>query len=306
MPALGLGTWKSAKGEVGQAVKEAVRAGYRHIDCAYIYLNEAEIGGALRDLMDEGTVKREDLWITSKLWNNRHARGQVEGALRQTLADLGLDYLDLYLIHWPVALREDVLYPEKGDDFVALEDLPLHETWKGMEDAASLGLARHIGVSNFSVKKLDNLIQSARTAPEMNQVECHPFFPQHDLFAFCRKHGIHLTAYSPLGSQDRSAAIKRPGEPSLLQNPVIGEIARNLGCTPAQVLLQWAMRRGMAVIPKSVNPGRIRENLAATEVGLSDADMEKISDLDRGFRYLDGSIWALPGSPYTLQGLWDE
>ena len=305
MPALGLGTWKSAPGEVGAAVEEALRIGYRHLDCAAIYGNEAEIGEALARCFAKGLVSREELWVTSKLWNDRHATDDVVPALEQTLADLRLDHLDLYLIHWPVAQRRGVLGPEKADDLIGLDELPLAATWVGMEAALNAGLCRHIGVSNCSVAKLEGLLANARHKPEANQVELHPYLQQPELVTFCREHGVAVTAYSPLGSLDRPATMKQDDEPLLLEDPVIVEIAGRIGASPAQVLLAWQIERGVAVIPKSVHPGRLKENLDAAELSLAPDDMRAIEGLDRGRRYITGAFWAIEGSAYTLANLWD-
>lgn len=306
MPALGLGTWKSAPGEIGAAVREAIRAGYRHIDCAPIYGNEEEIGRALAECFEDGLASREELWITSKLWNDRHASGEVIPALEETLSDLGLEYLDLYLIHWPVAIRTGLTFPESGVDMVSLEELPLEETWERMEAALAAGLCRHIGVSNFSAAKLARLLGVGRVAPEVDQVELHPYLRQDELVSFCRDNGVIVTAYSPLGSPDRPERLKEDDEPVLLEDPVIRGIAERLGATPAQVLIAWALARDTAVIPKSVNPDRIRENLAAADVSLDDEAMSGIAALDRHRRYIVGHVWAMEGSPYSLGRLWDE
>ena len=202
MPILGLGTWKAEPGVVGNAVREAIRIGYRHIDCAAIYGNEAEIGIALEGAIQEGLVTREELWVTSKLWNNAHAKEGVPIALKKTLADLRLDYLNLYLIHWPVATKPDVVFPRKADDFFSLAEMPLSETWAGMEDCVERGLVKHIGVSNFSINKIEELSNS-KTRPEVNQIELHPYLQQDDMLSYCSTTNIHLTAYSPLGSIDR-------------------------------------------------------------------------------------------------------
>jgi alcohol dehydrogenase (NADP+) len=305
MPALGLGTWNAPPGEVGAAVREALRLGYRHIDCAAIYGNEAEIGEALSAAISEGLVTREQLWITSKLWNNAHAPEDVGPALRRTLADLQLEHLDLYLIHWPVAVRPGVLLPETADDLVPLQELPLSATWAAMETAVEKGLCRHIGVSNFGMATLEDLLGQARIRPVMNQVELHPYLQQSELLAFCEARGVHLTGYSPLGSSGRPAFIRPPGEPVLLEDPTIRAIAERRGLTPAQVLLRWALQRGTAVIPKSVNPARLCENLMAAEGDLAVEDMEAIAGLERGHRYIDGSIWVKQGGPYTLANLWN-
>jgi alcohol dehydrogenase (NADP+) len=306
MPLLGLGTWKSAPGEVGAAVREAIRLGYRHIDCASVYANEPEVGEAIRGAIEAGEVKREELWITSKLWCNAHGRDNVEPALRRTLADLGLEWLDLYLIHWPVPIRPGVAFPSSGNDLLQPEQVPLHSTWEGMEAALQAGLSRHIGVSNFSSRKLHDLIAHCRLRPEVNQVERHPLLQQTALMADCAAAGVHVTAYSPLGSGDRPAALKGANEPVLLENPVIGAIAAEHGCSPAQVLIAWQLQSGISTIPKSVSAARLRENLAAAAIQLTAADLERIGELDQHLRLVDGSFWLMEGSPWTLQTLWDE
>jgi len=306
LPMIGLGTWKSAPGEVGAAVKAAIAAGYRHIDCAAIYQNEAEIGQALRECFAAGWVKREELWITSKLWNDSHAQDQVRPAIERTLNALQLDYLDLYLIHWPVCIQPGLWLPRSGADFVSLTEIPLTETWSGMEALVTAGLSRHIGVSNFSIAKLELLRQAAIIAPEMNQIELHPHLQQPQMLDYCQAHGIHVTAYSPLGSGDRAEAFKAPNEPVLLENPTLVTIANRHHCSPAQVLIAWAIARHTAVIPKSVNPDRIAQNLAAQDLQLSATDLAELASLDQHYRYVDGSFWAMPGSPYTIASLWDE
>lgn len=306
MPLLGLGTWKSAPGEVGAAVREAIRLGYRHIDCASVYANEPEVGEAIRSAIEAGEVKRKELWITSKLWCNAHGRDNVEAALRRTLADLGLEWLDLYLIHWPVPIKPGVAFPSSGEDLLPPAQMPIRDTWEGMEGVLEAGLTRHIGVSNFSSHKLHELLAHCRIRPEVNQVERHPLLQQPALVADCAAEGIHITAYSPLGSQDRPAGLKGADEPVLLKNPVIEAIAAERGCTPAQVLLAWHLQSGISTIPKSVSPARLKENLAAAEITLTPADLEQIGALDQNLRLVSGSFWLMEGSPWSLQNLWDE
>lgn len=302
MPALGLGTWQAPRGEVGEAVREAIRCGYRHIDCAAIYGNEKEIGEALQAAFEAGEVRREELWVTSKLWNTKHERHKVRPALEKTLSDLRLDYLDMYLIHWPVAMKEMV--PHVRNQFLALEEQPIADTWLGMEEVLEAGLTRHIGVSNFSIKKLKKLLETARHRPEMNQVEMHPFLAQKALKTFCEAEKIHMTGYCPIGRPGSSDVPKNA--PHLLDNPVVTGIAGQHNCTSAQVVLAWVMERGTSPIPKSTNPKRLAENLASQNVALTELDMEALNGLDRHFRYVDGSIWVVPGGPYTLENLWDE
>eukprot|EP00199_Chlamydomonas_sp_CCMP681_P002944 CAMPEP_0119106776 /NCGR_PEP_ID=MMETSP1180-20130426/6312_1 /TAXON_ID=3052 ORGANISM="Chlamydomonas cf sp, Strain CCMP681" /NCGR_SAMPLE_ID=MMETSP1180 /ASSEMBLY_ACC=CAM_ASM_000741 /LENGTH=314 /DNA_ID=CAMNT_0007092163 /DNA_START=58 /DNA_END=1002 /DNA_ORIENTATION=+ len=287
IPLVGLGTWKSARGEVKDAVITAVKLGYRHIDCAAVYQNEGEVGEALQELFKSGVVKREDLWITSKLWNSEHAPEKVEKAARQTLKDLQLEYMDLYLIHWP------------------LIDPPIIDTWRAMEALSDKGLAKAIGVSNFGIKKLTALLAEARIPPAVNQVEAHPYNRNSELLEWCTAHGIHLTAYSPLGSGDSAAMMGRADStPSPLADPVVAQIAESLGKTTGQILIRWACQRGTSVLPKSVKPERIASNLDVQTWSIPEDMMAKLNNLQQ-IRMLPGTFLVKPSGPFeSVTELW--
>lgn len=306
MPVLGLGTWKSAKGEVYEVVRKAIEIGYRHFDCASFYGNESEIGMAISDAIKNGDVAREDLWITSKLWNNRHKKDDIQAACEITLKDLTLDYLDLYLIHWPVVLQNQASYAQQSSDLISLSEVPLTQTWQGLIDLKEKGLTKHIGVSNFSIKKINQIIEESGVVPEVLQIELHPFLQQPKILNFTQEKGIFLTGYCPLGSADRPAVRILADEPKLFQQQIILDIAKDKDISPAQVILAWAVNRGTSVIPKSVNPERLKQNLEAADIELSTQEMTEMNSLDLHYRYIKGDFWCLEGSDYTLENLWDE
>jgi len=279
MPIFGLGTWKSDPEKVEQAVITALEAGYRMIDCAAAYGNEKSVGEAFKKVFSEGKIKREEVFVISKLWNTNHAKEHVEPALRQTLKDLQLDYLDLYLVHFPVSfkhqgipMKEMIPRDEKGD--IEWGGVPMAETWAGMEEVHHKGLAKAIGVCNYHLTGLIDLMASAKVKPAVNQVETHPYLSRQDLVRECKKFGIQVMAYSPLGS---SAS----GDKGPMKDFRIEEIAKYNGKNPGQVILRWLTQRGIIVIPKSENPDRIKGNIQIANFRLSDEEMKKIDELNR-------------------------
>ncbi|MFZ4724367.1 MAG: aldo/keto reductase [Paludibacter sp.] len=301
IPTIGLGTWLSKSNEVYDAVLYAIRIGYRHIDCAYIYRNEKEIGKALTFAVNTGLVKREELFITSKLWNSDHSPERVELAIRKSLRDLQLDYLDLYLIHWPIVFKTGQELARDASDLVSLDLMPIADTWKAMEKIQQKGLTKHIGVSNFNIPKLKLLLDNSNVNPEVNQIELHPYLQQNELVNFCKGNNIILTAFSPLGSRHLMNS-----DAGLTREEIIISIAQKHKCSPAQVLLAWGMQRGIAVIPKSVNPTRIQENINSKSVELDNNDLIEIAGLERNLRMGKGAYCVFPDGVYTLKNIWEE
>jgi aldehyde reductase len=275
MPIIGLGTYNSTGNSVYQSVKDAIHIGYRHIDTAYLYQNEKEIGKALKEVFAEGKVKRQEVFVISKLWHTFHSRSRVIEGIKKSLENLGLEYLDLFLIHFPFGLKEGTneMTPKDSEGHVLFSDVDYIDTWKGMEDAVNQGLTKSIGFSNFNSKQIDRVLEVAKIKPTVNQVECHPYLNQKKLFDFCKERKIELTAYSSLGN----------GE--LLKEPKIVEIAKELNATAAQVLIRYEAQRGIVVNPKTTNKARILENFSIFNLTLSEQDMHSIDSLNKNLRY---------------------
>lgn len=299
MPIIGLGTWKSEPNKVGQAVEYALsECNYHHIDCAAIYCNEKEIGNYLKKVFESEKVKREDIFITSKLWNTDHRKDAVQKACEKTLSDLNLEYLDLYLMHWGVAIppNEDPGSNPQGRLAVTLDEngvlitekVSVRETWEAMEKLVEIGLVKAIGVANFTTTMLIDLLSYAKIKPAVNQIELHAYLQQPELLEFCKYNNIVITAYSPLGSPGNS---KDKGFPVLLEDKIVNEIAQSHNKTPAQILIRWAIQRETIVIPKSVTPERIKENVDVFDFELSESEMKQIANLDRNLRFVNPSIW---------------
>jgi diketogulonate reductase-like aldo/keto reductase len=309
MPAIGLGTFGSdhvTADEVAAAVKGAAAAGYRHFDCASVYRNEDRIGFALREIISGG-IPREQLWITSKLWNDKHAEADVIPSFRQSLADLQLDYLDMYLIHWPFPN----FHPPGCDASSRSPDARpyIHEnymkTWRQLEKLVDLGLVRHIGTSNMTIPKLKLLLPDARIKPAVNEMEMHPHLQQTGLFEFVRAHGIAPIAYSPIGSPGRPERDRTPADTVDIEDPVIARLAQRLGVHPAVVCVKWAAQRGATPIPFSVNPRNYLANLQGVlSPPLTDADMAAIAGIDKNCRLIKGQVF-LWKQDQTWEDLWD-
>lgn len=299
---IGFGLWKIAPDVCSDVVYSAIKMGYRHLDSACDYGNEKEVGAGIARALADGVCRREDLWVTSKLWNTYHQREHVKPALERTLSDLGLDYLDSYLIHFPIAQPyvpfddryppEWVFDPQSSEPCMLTAPVPLYETWQAMEAVKEEGLARHIGVCNYNTGLLNDLMSYATIKPSELQIESHPYLTQTNLIRLAHNYGLEVSAFSPLGALSYVELNMAEASDSVLTQPLVLEIAQRLDRTPAQVVLRWGIQRGCSVITKSSNAGRMQENLQALDFELDEADMESISALNSNRRFNDPGVFC--------------
>jgi D-xylose reductase len=297
MPAVGLGLWKIDPKDVAQAVYDAIKVGYRHLDSAADYGNEAEVGAGIARAISHGLCTREELWITSKLWNTFHRQEHVTAACRKSLDDLGIEYFDLYLVHFPIALRfvdfadryppEWIFDPTAAEPRMERDNVALSETWGGMEHLVDQGLAREIGVCNYNSGLLHDLMSYARIKPAMLQLESHPYLTQEAMLRTARDYDIAVTAFSPLGAASYLELDMATEQESVLSEPTVTQIATRLHVSAAQVVLKWGLQRGTAVIPKTSKPERLLENMTLEGFELSDDDMAAINALNKNRRFND-------------------
>lgn len=297
MPSVGLGLWKIPGEQVPGLIVEAVKAGYRHLDSAADYGNEEAVGKGIKEVLAQGLCSREALWVTSKLWNTYHRPEHVRLACEKSLTDLGLDYLDLYLIHFPISLKFvdfDTRYPpewfhdpDAEDPGMVIDPVPLQDTWRAMEELVEAGLVKEIGVCNYNSGLLNDLQAYARIKPAMLQVESHPHLTQERLLRLANNYNMAVTTFSPLGSLSYVDLGMAGEEESLLHSPAVVDAAQRTNKTAAQVLLRWGIQRGTAIIPKTSNPERLSENLSLFDFALSEAEMKAISALNKNRRYND-------------------
>ncbi len=314
IPPIGFGLWKVDKEICVQTVFDAAAAGYRHFDSACDYGNEEQVGAGLKKVVSDGVCTRDDLWVTSKLWNTYHRPEHVRAACERSLKDLGLDELDLYLIHFPIPLKyvpfetrypPEWLYdPEAATPQMIPDPVPRADTWGAMEDLVEAGLVKQIGVCNYNSALLTDLMAYARLKPSVLQIESHPYLTQEKLIRLAQGYGLDVTAFSPLGALSYVSIGGAEMGDSVLTERVVTEIAARHGKTPAQVVLRWGIQRGTAIIPKTVNRNRMAENLAITEFALPEDDMTAISALNQNRRFNDPGVFC-EGQFGTLYPIFD-
>ncbi|MCC9606005.1 aldo/keto reductase [Blastopirellula sp. JC732] len=297
LPLVGLGTWKIDAAILPDLIVAAIEAGYRHIDCACDYGNEEAVGAGLQKALQQGLCRREDLWITSKLWNTYHRPEHVRAAAERSLRDLQIDYFDLYHIHFPIALEyvsPETRYPpawffdpSAAEPAMRPIAVPQAETWQAMQELKTAGLARHLGVCNFNISLLREITAATLATPAVLQVELHPYLAQTRLIRYCQQQGIAVTGYSPLGAPSYVPLGMATSEEDLLSDETILAIAEAHSKTPGQIALKWNVQRGVAVIPKTSRVQRLAENLALFDFELSEPQMKAINQLDRHRRFND-------------------
>ena len=297
MPAIGLGLWKIAREDTAEMVRLAIAEGYRHLDSAADYGNEAEVGEGLQAALTEGRVRREELWVTSKLWNTFHWPKHVRAACERTLQDLRLSELDLYLIHFPIALQyvdfdsryppEWIANPDAENPVMVPDPVPLSDTWGAMEELVRAGLVKEIGVCNYNTGLLHDLMAYSQIKPAMLQIESHPYLTQERLLRAAAQYELAVTAFSPLGALSYLELDMADVGESVLEQGAVTEAAARVGRTPAQVVLRWGIQRGTAVIPKTSRVERLRENQLLFDFELNEAEMAAISALNRNRRFND-------------------
>jgi diketogulonate reductase-like aldo/keto reductase len=287
MPIIGLGTFLSKPGEVASAVKAALHLGYRHIDCAEAYDNQKEVGQALSEIWKEGKIKREEVFITSKLAAKMMKPDLIQKQFEQTLADLQLNYLDLYLIHHSVPLCEE------GGKWKAARGVCIQEVWREFEKLYDSGKVKAIGVSNFPTVLINDLLNYARIKPAINQIERTPYLTHKRHIEFLKSEGIHITAFGPLGAPGLMSQ-RKPNVKPLMSNQTVVDIAAKKGKTIAQVLIRWAIQSQTVVIPKSISPARIEENFKVLDWELTSDEMKALDDLNTDYRYFDQDWHGVP------------
>lgn len=302
MPSVGLGLWKIEREKVAHVVRKAIETGYRHLDSAADYGNELEVGEGIKQALADGLCKREELWITSKLWNTFHAAENVEEACDKTLQDLGVDYLDLYLIHFPIALQyvpigtryppEWIFDPRAQQPEMKIASVPLFETWRAMEALVAKGKVKQIGVCNYNSALMHDLMAYAKIKPALLQIESHPYLTQERLLRLATDYDIAVTTFSPLGSLSYIALDMAREEESLLTQPVVLAAAARVKRSAAQVLLRWGVQRGTAIIPKTSRVERLQENLALFDFVLTTQEMDAISALNCSRRFNDPGLFC--------------